>query len=324
VLESAATRRGEPFVFIVGCGRSGTTLLRLMIDSHPDIAIPPESYFSPRVPRTAAARGGAVDAERLRSYLSEQRWFRRWGMTDGTLREALPGGATFAYGDALRRVYRGYAAEQGKPRYANKTPDHVLMMPSLLRLFPEARFVHIVRDGRDVALSLGDVRFGPDDVAGAARYWRLRVERGRAAGASLGTERYREVRYEDLIADPPAMLRSLCSFIGIRYDDAMLSYPDRAGERVVGAALRAVPTTRNVTRPPTAGLRDWRSQMPSRDVVVWEAVAGRTLSAFGYASSGQAIPISMRATTRARAGTDAAIASANDLRLRLTKRGLRV
>src|SRR4051794_27962840 len=133
------------FPFVVGCSRSGTTLLRALLDAHPLLAVPPESHF-------------AV-APRLRR-LGRDPWFRLWGIEPPDLR-----GLDVA--DAVRAVFAAYAAAQGKPRYADKTPHYVSHLPLLAERFPEARFVHVVRDGRDVALSLLEVPWGPDDVEGA-------------------------------------------------------------------------------------------------------------------------------------------------------------
>ena len=102
------------------------------------------------------------------------------------------------------RVYAAYAAHQNKPRYADKTPKYVKDMARLTNLFPEARFVHIVRDGRDVVLSFQSLTWGPDAAIEAALRWRNWVELGRAAARDSGEDKYMEVRYEELAADAPA------------------------------------------------------------------------------------------------------------------------
>jgi hypothetical protein len=243
------------FPFVVGCSRSGTTLLRALLDAHPLLAVPPESHFvlapDPRVLRRALRRGP---------------WFGL-GIEPPDLR-----GLDVA--DAVRAVFAAYGAAHGKPRYADKTPHYVSHLPLLAERFAEARFVHVVRDGRDVALSLLEVLWGPHDLEGAALQWRRRVLEGRAAG--LGPGRYRELRYEALVADPEHELRALAAWLELPYDPAMLDAARRPA---------AVPYPEHHGRlalAPTPGLRDWRREMSQADAARFEAVAGDALAGLGY------------------------------------------
>jgi hypothetical protein len=248
------TFTGPIFPFLIGCSRSGTTLLRAMLDAHPQLAVPPESHFAL-----------APDGRALRRALRREPWFRHWGIEAPDL-----GGLEVA--DAVRAVFAAYAAAHGKPRYADKTPHYVSHLPLLGKRFPEARFVHVVRDGRDVALSLLEVPWGPDDVEGAARHWRRRVLEGRDAG--LGPDRYREVRYEALVADPERELRALAAWLELPYDAAMLDH-----------RVPIVPYPehhRRLALAPTRGLRDWRREMSAADAAWFEAVAGDALAELGY------------------------------------------
>ncbi len=270
-------------MFVVGCGRSGTTLLRLMLDAHPDLAIPPESHFLSRfghAPERYASPEGGLDPERLAADILRTRTFAAWGVGhDDVLRRVreLPAPATFA--EVVDAVYRAYAEPRGAARWGDKTPRYVLDIPLFDRLFPGSRFVHIVRDGRDVAMSLRSVRFGPDDPMSAAAFWARRVRAGRSDGARLGPERYAEVRYESLVADPARELRAICDVIDLPWDPAMLEY-----HRAVDAALPQDRRSqhRHEDRPPTAGLRDWRTQMEPAGVAAFEAVAGDLLDELGY------------------------------------------
>lgn len=264
------------FPFIVGCGRSGTTLLRAMLDSHPSFAVPPESPFVAWLGRRAAEE--KWDEERLHTALRSVRRLAPWGLPAGTIEGALAGGREFP--DIVRALYAAYARLHGKSRYADKTPGNVTHIPELARLFPEACFIHIIRDGRDVALSFVEAPFGPASVAEAAWLWRERVESGRRAGLELGPERYLEIYYEELIADPRGVAVQLCDFIGAPYDGAMLAY--HAHSNHILASVGYPEQHGNLTRPPTQGLRDWRREMSRVELAVFEAVAGGTLAACGY------------------------------------------
>lgn len=297
------------FPFFVGCGRSGTTLLRAMFDSHPDLAVPDEVSFVIRLARPHyALRYGwprRFDAGRAADLVVANGSWRRWGIPPAEGRAALvddPAPASFA--ETVRRAFAGWAAHEGKPRYADKTPMHVLHLRRLARMFPEARFVHLVRDGRDVALSYRSVAWGPSTVEDAALLWRRRVGAGRRAGRRLGPGRYREVRYEDLVAEPERVARELCAFLDLAWDGAMLRYPARAAEVI--AATRFPEAHDRLRLPPTPGLRDWRTQMPADDVARFEAIAATELAAHGYETAAPAPPVAVRARAEGRVLADAA------------------
>ncbi|MGH9119720.1 MAG: sulfotransferase family protein [Acidimicrobiales bacterium] len=269
----------------MGSGRSGTTLLRAIFDSHPDLAIPDEVSFVIRLSRPHYARRYGwhrrFDAEPCLDLLLANGSLQRWQLPDDEIRSALlsPQAAS-SFAEAVRRLYRLWAAHQGKPRYGDKTPMHVLYLPRLARMFPEARFVHLVRDGRDVALSYRTTSWGPAGIEDAAVEWRRRVARGRRAGARLGPDRYLEVRYEDLVAEPEPFVRRLCEFIDLRWDDGLLRYYERAGDVI--AATRFPEAHQRLLLPPTVGLRDWRRDMEPADVARFEAIGGRLLAELGY------------------------------------------
>jgi hypothetical protein len=280
-----ATGAPPVFPFFVGCGRSGTTLLRAMFDSHPDLAVPDEVSFVIRFARPHYARRygwpGRYDPGAAADMVLANDSFRRWGLPAGEARAALtdaPAPASFAA--TVRRAYAAYAARAGKPRYADKTPMHVLHLDRLGRLFPEARFVHLVRDGRDVASSYRSVAWGPGGIEDAALLWRRRVAAGRRAGRRLGPGRYREVRYEHLVAEPEVVVRDLCGFLEVPWDARLLRYHERAGEVI--AATHFPAAHERLRMPPTPGLRDWRADLSPAEVARFEAIAGRELVAYGY------------------------------------------
>ena len=268
------------FPFVVGSGRSGTTVLRAMLDSHPELAVPPESHFVAAMARAGYGQGDAFDTPAFLRDLAANRWYRRWELPDEQVRAAVTAAAPQGLADAVRAVYREYAATRGKPRYGDKTPPYVLNLPLLGGLFPEARFVHVVRDGRDVALSLLDVEFGPDSFPEAVVWWRRSVSRGRAAGARLGPGRYREIRYEELVDDPEEVLRALCPFLGLDFDPAMLRYHERADEVV--ANVGRPEQHAGVRNAPTRGVRDWRRSTTEEQQQAFEALAGGLRAELGY------------------------------------------
>jgi hypothetical protein len=137
----------------------------------------------------------------------------------------------FDWSEGIRAFYRLYARKHCKPRYGDKTPLYCRHMPRIERLLPEAHFIHLLRDGRDVALSLRALWFAPGkDMRTLALYWQALVKQARKAGARR--RRYLVVRYENLVTDPAAVLHSVCGFVGLDFHPAMLEYWKRAPERL--------------------------------------------------------------------------------------------
>ena len=177
-----------PFLFVVGCGRSGTTVLRTILDAHPELAVTHESKFiAPLgIRRHRYEQPDGFDVERFIHDLSADRRCpgqprARGGLGEGGLGDPgvrLPGRRA----PDLRRL----RARQHKQRYGDKMPGAVLRIPLLAELFPEARFVHIIRDGRDVALSSMAIEGLDHDPVSWALNWKARVTAGRKAGRGSG------------------------------------------------------------------------------------------------------------------------------------------
>jgi hypothetical protein len=254
-----------------------------MLDAHPQLAIPFESYFITGLypfRRRYLLADGRFDLPRFARDLSRLKKFRDWDLSPEALRRAFGEPAHGGFPDAIRLLYRTYADAQGKPRYGDKSPGYVTRMKLLLSLFPEARFVHIVRDPRAVALSLVEMprEWGTRTVPEGAARWRHRVGRGHREGMNLGPQRYVEVRYEDLVADPERTLRAVLAFLLLPWDDAVLQYGEGALSRV---PERQRDIHRNVARAPAA-VRDWRGQITSDDLAAVEIIAGDVMEQLGY------------------------------------------
>jgi len=279
----------NPYVFIVGCPRSGTTLLRRMVNAHPQIAIISESHWIPRLfeERKELTPEGLVTPKLIPRLLEDPR-FTRLRLARDRLQALLGTSQPVSYPEFVTRLFGLYGQRKGKALVGNKTPWFVRRLLLLHALWPTARFVHLIRDGRDVCLSMADwsgahqnhPRVFPtwqnDSVLTAALWWELHVRLGRQAGNSLGPELYYELRYESLVRNPAEECAGLCAFLGLPYDDAMLRFHE--GRTKADPALDA----KRAWRPLTPGLRDWRSQMPGEDVERFEAAAGELLDELGY------------------------------------------
>ena len=188
-------------IFIVGSPRSGTTLMRLVINAHPEIVCGPETHI----------------LEDMRGAL-EARWkpLERYGFPKeywhGRIRDFFVG------------FKEDHARARGKRRWADKTPRYVRMLPFIDELFPDAQVIHVIRDGRDVVASVRRIWGYRRAMKAAMGGWRDQVVAGREYGARLPSDRYHEVRYEDLALRPEETLRPLFAFLGEEWDPVVLSY----------------------------------------------------------------------------------------------------
>ena len=262
-----------PF-FVVGSARSGTTMLRLMLNAHPEVAVPPESRFVVDL----YTGSDEVDTSALLTRLAQHERFEAWELPIEAVRGELGSAMRAPYSDVMRAAYRAYARLQGKSRWGDKTPRYVEHLDLLSRLFGDARFIHLIRDGRNVALSYADVPFGPKTIAAAADLWARRVSAGMRVGRAL-EHRYLELRYEDLVEDAAGEIKTLCEFLELDFDPGMLDYTERARDAVLPRAANFNP---NVTRKPMSNVRAWETAMPDDQIEVFEAVAGPVLSDLGY------------------------------------------
>jgi hypothetical protein len=278
----------NPFLFIVGCSRSGTTLLRRIVDAHPDIAITRETHWITQLLEEDGFSPDAPVTHELLSRLCTYRKFTRMGVDRAELDRLVSREEPASYAELVIVIFDLYGQAQGKRLVGDKVPAYVQSIALLHRLWPGARFVHLIRDGRDVCLSLlgwgREERFAKrfpttwaeDPLSTMALLWEQLVRLGREAGAELPAGLYRELRYEQLVADPARECEALCDFLRVPFDERMLSFHEgRTRDDPRLSAKRA-------WRPITPGLRSWRSEMPPPDLERFEAAAGKLLHELGY------------------------------------------
>ena len=282
---------------IVGSPRSGTTLLRLMIDAHPQVAIPPETGFL--YLGLNLVEGDASPREnffvRLTQYPPEAPGWNDFHLDAGAFRTELDRLEPFDLADGLRAFYRLYAARWSKPRWGEKTPLYCRHLQTIERILPEAHFIHLIRDGRDATISLRERWFSPGHgIAIQASYWRDNVLTAREEGQTCG--HYIEVRFEDLICNTESELRRICNFIKIDFDSRMLAHHEGATERLAehlqrhrsdGSVLvsrdeRLRQQQRSSQAPDPARIGTWRLMLSRKEAEVFNSIAGDALALFGY------------------------------------------
>jgi Sulfotransferase family len=281
-----------PAPFVVGANRSGTTLLRMMLDAHPELTIPPETHFVPDVIQTC--EDGGTPEEVVEVMTSHREW-GDFGLGADEVLERLRALDSLSAGDALRAFYGLYAERAGKPRWGEKTPGYATNMIEIQKALPEARFVHLIRDGRDVALSAMDRAKKPLTAGQVAKRWQRRITKARKQSRKV--KHYLEARYEDLVLDTEPTLRRITDFLELPWDPGMLDYHERAAERLNEMA-RELPATDKrpqleqdhrlkihaLTKEPPKKDRveRWREQMREEDRVAFEQIAGELLEELGY------------------------------------------
>jgi hypothetical protein len=258
-------------VFVGGAGRSGTTLLRVMLDAHPRIFCGPELKILPAL---------------AESYQNLSRNFPSvvgaYAMTLADLQRR--------YRDFIDALLENARQATGKPRWAEKTPHNILFMVPLAEIFPDARFLHVVRDGRDVACSLLTMNWinsqtgrkwdYVQNMTNAALYWRDVVSCARRQAEHPAVAgRLLEVRYEALVADAEGTLRSILAFIDEPWDAAVLAHHAKTRSQEPMEA-----STEQALKPVTAqSIGRWKSDMTNLDRAAFKAKAGELLRELGYA-----------------------------------------
>lgn len=272
-------------VFIVGAPRSGTTMLQYRLRNLPSISLPTgESHFFVPLYQNRDKFGDLSRIENIRTVLQAMyKQSREFLETDlhgmqfdlETLASELHASGHHTLPAVISGLFEKNARGEGKTRWGDKTPYYVMHMTKLLEWFPKAQFVHLIRDGRDVALSLFGRRndFYVYNAYFAAEYWESYIQKGREQGRRLPPDQYLELRYEDLLAAPENTMRILCEFLGENYSEEMfaVSPVDDPGK---------TPLVHKPLKADNAG--KWRDKMTTAQIHAFESVAGNTLRGLGY------------------------------------------
>lgn len=272
-----------PPLFMFGFERSGTTLLSMMVGAHPDIAVPYsatglwyrygrnlEKYDNLK---TQNALERIVD-----DLLAEERiqlWDVRLSRHD-ILEKLKPG----SYPSILTSFHEVYANHCGKSFWANIDIATLYEMDLAYRWFPNARFLHIVRDGRDVALSHETYKYGLSTTLECAEKWRNDLWTNLKMGGMLDKNQYMVVRYEDLVLDSETTLTQICQFFGLPYSPAMLEYPTMVKRKVPKDRRSLWPM---LDQPPVKSkVYRWKNEMSKSKRIVFEGAARDMLKHLDY------------------------------------------
>jgi hypothetical protein len=271
--------RSKAPVFSLGCSRSGTTLLYHMILSSGNFAVyRSESHVLTLLePRFKPLRSPENKRKLLDAWY-QSRLFAKTGLTKEQIEPRIMAECTNG-GDFLRIFMEEMCRQQGVERWAETTPEHLLYLRRIKETIPNALIVHVIRDGRDVALSwekLSQIRRLPGDrkraAMAAAIYWEWFVTRGQKVGRTLG-EDYMEVYYEDLVREPAEVLGKVAPFIEHELDYAKIT------QVAIGSVTAPNTAYRGEERSP---IGRWKTDFTAEELETCEALIGGTLRELGY------------------------------------------
>lgn len=267
-----------PF-FIVGTDRSGSTMLRLMLNQHPDILVPRETWFFIVLMEQFPLNTVLTEKQVRAAYdLIRTDRPRRWQdleIDDQDLLEKLLQLESPRLSDVIDCVMNILMQREHKSIWADKTPEYLVHIEKLHQVFPKARFIHIIRDGRDVCLSLLRKGWRGSNVRKIADYWSQYVSKGVESGRRLPGELYLEIMYEDLVLDTENSLKKICAFLDVEYNKKMKDFHEESSKTV--AKWEKTHHLKTMRAPRTSDVMRWKIEMSKFKIVAFEAVAGRTM-----------------------------------------------
>lgn len=264
-------------VFVVGMNGSGTSMMLDSLGRHPELyAMPDETLMMPYIIMRADRFGDLTDDGNFRRYWQfaidqmpalvrfhkgvKPRIPENWGAFPRTVEGVFDG------------IFSTLASSHGKRRWCEKTPDHVQHLPLLARTFQSAKFIHMIRDGREVACSIHRRQYRTPELV--IYRWKNLVTLGQEDGAKLGS-RYLELRYEDLTTNPGKEMLRLCDFLGVEFSESVLQsrMPQSPGRKKLMAGELG-----EIADNPLK----WPGYFDQTTATRLEAIAGKTLSQLGY------------------------------------------
>jgi len=290
-------QKAEP-VFIIGNPRAGTTLLRLMLTCHPRIHIPPECGFAVWLRHGFGGwQTGDCDGrlDEFLEALAGSRKFETWQLSKGEVRTFLAARSPSSYGELVAAVYACHAAAHGKDgcRWGDKNNFHLDHILEIKALFPEVRFVHIVRDPRDIVCSYRELNrrridspYQPklaDEVGEIAAQWRRNIRIIRKAFELFHWQGVYEIRFDDLVREPEDSLRSACRFLDEEFDPAMLAYHEANRSSLLEPREFLLWKEKTLEPPRADRIERFRKELNDREIETVMRAAGREMDLYDYA-----------------------------------------
>ena len=261
-------------IFIGGCSRSGTTLLGAILGAHSECICAPESHFKISVLRACGPSNGHVDSQAALKMITRHWRFKLWELDVDPAR--APEGSYARLLEWLVAQYAGRRRLTGRI-WVDHTPENINYAPTLLNLFPKAKIVHIVRDGRGVAASIMPLDWGPNTIVETAKWWQEMVTCGLAMEALLPSDRIVRIKYEDLVRAPEETVGRLCDDLDLDYEPTMLQANGFQPPHYTASQHTLIGRCPDAERAAR-----WRTDLTPRQIEIFESLASDLLDRLGY------------------------------------------
>ena len=275
-------------IFIVSSPRSGSTLLRLILDAHPRLAVPPPAWLFHYIYPYLYSYGDLKIEDNLRALVGdalETPTIKEWPLQPN-VDEVVAEMNEPNFSELFGSLHRLYGRPLGKARWGEKSPRDSFYMAEIKSLYPDAQFIHILRDGRDVAIDLSESILWPNTLYSGAMMWKDFVLAIEDFAKELDVNSYLAVRYDELCANSEAVLRQICEFLGEEFREEMLAHYETQSTKDWGQA----PVHSKTTRPINTDFVDmYKTRIGNRDRRVLEGVIGDTLKKFDYPVEGSPV-----------------------------------
>jgi len=280
-------------IFIVSSPRSGSTLLRLILDAHPRLAVPPPAWLFHYIYPYLYSYGNLNVEENLRTLIEDALktpTIEEWPI-DVNINEVHSEMKESNYRELFSALHRIYARMGGKERWGEKSPRDAFYMSEIKFYYPDAQFIHILRDGRDVAIDLSESILWPNTLYASAMMWKDFVTSIEDSAREMGPDVYHIVRYNELCSHPEKTLRQICSFLGEEFRDDMLNHNQTNSTKVWAQAKVHAKTARPIT---SEYVDMYKSRISEHDCSVLEGIIGDTLRRVGYSIEGEPVQLSSK------------------------------
>lgn len=274
-------------------------MLRLLLNSHPDVCVPPETVFFPFLLRKVESYGDFGTGEQVEAFARDaaeasaetgQTVATVFGTSPEEIAAAVEAAGVSCYSEAFAAFMSLVTERQGKRIWGDKTPFYTAFIEVLARCFPNARFLALVRDPRDVAESLHRTEWGRrwyPSLLDAGMRWRYAITAIERATPRLGPERILAVRYEDLVADPALWTRQICDFLHLPFDERMLRFHETAPQQVPEGSKAWHQSTLQPISNSRIGL--WKQRYRPEEVGLIEIACKREMRRWGYQPEGRSL-----------------------------------
>ncbi|NEQ76185.1 MAG: sulfotransferase [Okeania sp. SIO2C9] len=271
-----------PF-FIVGSPRSGTTLLQILIDAHPNIIIPPESHIFGRFSDIFDYYGDLKKDSNLYLFVKDilqDLSIKEWGLEISVIDFCSQLKITSVKG-VISLLFELSAKKVGKNRWGDKTPQNTFYLKEIHKLFPEAKFIHLIRDGRDVTESLKRVFIGPKSIYGIAHRWRKYILTFDEFKKTINSDQFLEIHYEDLVLDLENQVKKIFDFLEEDAETVNSSNIPETERRMF--YYKSDPLFDSLNKPiSNQKIGIFRKKLTKREIEIFESIAGDGLKIYGY------------------------------------------